>query len=210
MSQNKVLGVLQAKGVVLTDDHLVYTSGRHGSAYVNKDAIFTDPSLVSALCFDIAEHFNLAGGYDVVVGPVLGGIILAQWTAYHASALIGQKVLAVYAEKDGEAFVLRRGYDQLVAGKRVLVVEDILTTGSTVRKVVAAVRAAGGEVIGVGALCNRGEVTVAAVGDVPELLALVELTLESWPEADCPLCLAGQPINTAVGKGREFLARKKS
>ena len=91
---------------------------------------------------------------------------------------------------------------------RVLVVEDILTTGGSVKKVIEATRAIGGEVVGLGVLCNRGGITSHDVGDVPKLFALVNVTLESWTEAECPLCAKGIPINTDVGKGRDFLARK--
>lgn len=88
--------------------------------------------------------------------------------------------------------------------------EDVLTTGGSVKKVVEATRAIGGKVIGLGALCNRGGITPQEVAEVPKLVALVNMRLEAWDEKDCPLCEQNIPINTDVGKGREFLARKKS
>jgi orotate phosphoribosyltransferase len=105
-------------------------------------------------------------------------------------------------------FVFRRGYDKLIPGKQVLVVEDVLTTGGTVKKVVGAVRELGGIVVGVGALVNRGGITAKDVGDVPRLGALINITLDVWDEKACPLCEQGVPINTDVGKGREFLDRR--
>ena len=93
--------------------------------------------------------------------------------------------------------------------KKVLVVEDVLTTGGSVKKVVEAVRALEGQVIGVGALCNSGNITANDLGNVPELLALVKISLESWEEKDCPLCQRQVPINTVLGKGQEFLVRQK-
>jgi orotate phosphoribosyltransferase len=119
-------------------------------------------------------------------------------------------VLGVYADKDGDAFVVKRGYDKLVKGKRVLVVEDVLTTGGSVRKVVEATCVAGGEVIGVAALVNRGNVKTTDIGNVPALAALVSISLDAWDENDCPMCKGGTPVNTDVGKGREFLARKQA
>ena len=104
-------------------------------------------------------------------------------------------------------FLLRRGYDKLVVGKNVLVLEDILTTGGSVKKAVETAKAAGGKVVGVAALCNRGGVTAEFLG-VPELHSFLEVSLESWEEKDCPLCAAKIPIHTEVGKGREYLARK--
>ena len=93
------------------------------------------------------------------------------------------------------------------AGRRVLVVEDIVTTGGSVRQTVAAVRTAGGQVTMVTALCNRGGVTAADLG-VPVFSALVTLSLDSWEAASCPLCRDGVAVNTDVGKGREFLASR--
>jgi orotate phosphoribosyltransferase len=88
-------------------------------------------------------------------------------------------------------------------------VEDVLTTGGSARRVVEATRAIGGKVVGLGVLCNRGGVTPQDVANVPELFALVNVKMNAWDEAECPLCAQGVPINTDVGKGREYLARKQ-
>ena len=120
------------------------------------------------------------------------------------------EVFGVYAEKseNGDAFVIKRGYDKLIAGKNVLVVEDVLTTGGSAKKVVEATRAIGGNVVGLGVLCNRGGITLQDAPDVPKLNALVNVKLDAWDETSCPLCEQNVPINVDVGKGREFLARK--
>ncbi len=210
MNGDDVLALLADVGALITGDHLVYTSGRHGSSYVNKDALYPHTAATAAVCERLARHFTGAG-VEVVAGPTIGGVILAQWTAYHLSAMDGREVLAVYAEEeaaaDGKRRALRRGYDTLAQGRRVLVVEDVLTTGGSARQVVEAVRRAGGEVIGVGALCNRGGVTAATLS-APELYALVEVPLESYAPEDCPLCAAGVPINTRVGKGAAYLGAR--
>jgi orotate phosphoribosyltransferase len=191
--------ILAEVGGILTGRHVVYTSGRHGRAYVNKDAVYPHTERVAELCGLLAESVRELEA-EVVCGPALGGIILSQWTAHHLHAL------AVFAEKlPASGLGLRRGYDRLVAGRRVLVVEDVLNTGGSVREAVAAVRAAGGEVVAVAALCNRGGLTAADL-DVPVLRALMALSLESWDAASCPLCRDGVPVDTDVGKGREFLA----
>ena len=217
MSEHEVFRSLQDVGAILKG-HFVGTSGKHLDTYVNKDAIYPHVSLVSFLCAEIMNRFTKDCGaagvgvdYEIVVGPEKGGIILAQWTAYNSAhwRAQGSEILAVYAEKDGDGFVFRRGYDKLIAGRRVLVVEDVLTTGGSVGKVVNAVRKLDGNIIGVGAICNRGGVTAKDIGGVPKLEALLNLNLASWDEASCPMCAAGIPINTDVGKGREFLARKQ-
>ena len=210
INEAEVLDLLGSVNGIITNSHIVYTSGKHGSAYVNKDAIYPHTSATSRLCQAIAEHFA-PKNIDAVLAPAVGGVILSQWTAHHLSGLYGREVLGVYAEKaeTGDSFVIKRGYDRLIAGKNVLVVEDVLTTGGSVKKVVETANAIGAKIVGVGALCNRGGISSAELGNVPELYALVNVTLDAWEEATCPLCAKGVPINTNVGKGREYLASKK-
>ncbi len=214
MMMKKTAGeILGEVGAIITGSHIVYTSGRHGRDYVNKDAVYPHTAIISDLCRNIAAQF-VGYGPEVVVAPAIGGVILSQWVAHHLSHLLEvsiQDILAVYAEKaDDGSFVIKRGYDKLVKGKRVLVVEDILNTGGSVKKVVEAVRFIGGDVIGLGALCNRGGVTPKDVGDVPRLITLANVSMDSWAEDECPMCAQQIPINIDVGKGREFLARQKA
>ena len=209
MTEPEVLKILNQAGAVITGSHIVYTSGWHGEAYVNKDAVYPHTREVSKLCRAIAERFAKSG-VEAVIAPAVGGVILSQWVAHHLTELTGREVLGLYAEKEGDSFRIKRGYDRLVTGRKVLVVEDVLTTGGSVKKVVEAVRSAGGNVIAAAALCNRGGVTKTDLGEVPELCALVNLRLDSWEEEECPLCARKVPVNTAVGKGREFLARKQA
>ncbi|GAC1399541.1 MAG: phosphoribosyltransferase family protein [Ktedonobacteraceae bacterium] len=198
-------------GAIITDSHFVYNSGRHSSVYINKDALYLHPGIIAQLCHKMAQPYD-ADQIDVVVGPVLGGIVLSQWTA-HALNLrrsIGE-TLAIYAEKEqgsDQAFVFHRGYDKHIPGKRVLIVEDILTTGGSVRRVIELVRKHGGNVVGVSALCNRGSVQTQDVGNVP-ISTLITLALETYPEEACPFCKQHVPINTDVGKGRMFLAKQR-
>lgn len=211
MNKLSASGILNDVGAVITDSHIVYTSGKHGTAYVNKDAVYPHTEKISALCSMIAgQFFRNHEDVDVVVAPALGGIVLTQWVAYHLSYLTSKEVLAVYAEKTADGnFVFTRGYDKLVIGKRVLVLEDVLNTGGSVKKVVNLVRTTGGEVVGLGALCNRGGVTSQDVGDVLKLFSLIDVTLDAWDASDCPLCAQGVPINTDVGKGKEFLEQQQ-
>jgi orotate phosphoribosyltransferase len=145
---------------------------------------------------------------EAVVGPALGGIILSQWTAYHLSKLTGKEVLGIYAEKmPDKSQLLTRGYDALVRRKRVLVVEDILTTGVSLAKVIRSVKDVGGMVVAACAMINRDpdKIDSALIG--APLKTLAELRLPSWNEVDCPMCKKEIPVNTTVGKGREHLAR---
>jgi orotate phosphoribosyltransferase len=208
MTRSDILKVLETHRALISDSHIVYTSGKHGAAYVNKDAIYPFTAAVSALCKEIADHFR-GSAIEAVAAPAIGGVILSQWVAHHLKSEMCTPI-AVYAEKTAAgAFEFRRGYDHLLSGRRVLVVEDVLTTGDSLRDVCRAVTAAGGTIVAAAALCNRGAVTARALAVTSELFALIDLPLEAWDEGECPLCARGVPINIEVGKGREFLARKK-
>jgi orotate phosphoribosyltransferase len=204
----ETLGILREAHALLEKDHFVYISGDHGSGWIDKDAIYPHTERIERLCRDMA---NVVRGCDaeVVCGPATGGLIVAEWTAHELG------VLSVFAEHDPTPqdgalrgrFVLRRGYDQVVCGKRVLVVDDIVNTGLSLRQTAEAVRGAGGEVVGAACLVSRGNVDAAGLG-VSRYLYLLEYQIPAWPAPACPLCQAGVPINTRYAHGREYLARQ--
>lgn len=103
-------------------------------------------------------------------------------------------------------FVVKRGYDKKISGKKVLVVEDVLTTGNSVRKVIKAVLKLGCEVVGVGAICNRGAVTLEDVG-VSNLFSCVNIKMEAYEPDQCPECATGKPINLELGHGKAFVEK---
>jgi len=205
------LEIFEHFDVVIVDSHIVYASGKHGSTYVDKDALYPNTRTISKLCKKIALNFYNGDRVDTVIAPAMGGVILSQRVAEHLTEITRGTVFAVYAEKalTHTGFIIKPSYHKYVAGKRLLVVEDILNTGGTAAKVIATVRQIGGNVVGLGALCNRGGVTSEDVGGVPTLKSLVNIKLDSWDEKDCPLCKSGVPINTKVGHGREFLERQQ-
>jgi orotate phosphoribosyltransferase len=209
MTEAEVLDVLQKVGAVRSG-HFVFTSGLHADTYVNKDAMYPYTREVSQLCKTIAEHVKDLG-IEMVIGPAYGAIILSTWTAYHLSELTGREIGGVYADKDGQSgFIIKRGYDKLIAGKKTLVVEDLTTTGGSIQKTVETARSAGADVQAVVALFNRGGVEAKDIGDPPHFISLVNLQLEQWAPEKCVLCERGIPVNTELGHGREFLARKAS
>jgi orotate phosphoribosyltransferase len=208
MTEDQVLELLQKVGAFRTG-HFVLISGRHADSYINKDALYPYTHDTSRLCLAMAERFK-DKNIEAVIGPAVGAAILSMWTAYHLTDLTGKEIYGTYADKDGQGgFVIKRGFDQLIKGKRVLVVEDLVTTGGSLKKVVEAARTAGADVVGAIALGNRGDVTAEMVGSPEVFDQLLNVHLESWDEADCELCKAGIPVNTDVGHGKEFLARKK-
>src|SRR3972149_6562479 len=96
-----VVEILKSIGAVITNDHFVYTSGKHGSIYINKDALYPHTELTSQVGEMLAKA-NIGLEIDTVVGPALGGIILSQWTAYHLSKLKKKEIHGVYTEKDAK------------------------------------------------------------------------------------------------------------
>jgi len=204
MTHDQILHILEKTGALISEGHFQYTSGRHGKAYVNKDALYPHVDIASAVGRAFAERFT-GDEIDVVVGPALGGIILSQWTAHHLSRLNQREVLSVYAEKVEDTLALKRGYDKLVRGKKVLVVEDVVTTGSSVDKTMTAIRNAGGHVFGVAVICNRGGLTLADLKDVTALYDLAKLPLDSWAPQDCPLCKDGIALSGDFGKAKRIV-----
>jgi orotate phosphoribosyltransferase len=212
MNDPSIMQLFVDAGAIITDSHFVYSSGRHSSVYINKDALYLHTETISKLCQLMARPYD-ANQIDVVVGPVLGGIVLSQWVTHHLNAHRSSgETLAVYAEKERDAadktFSFHRGYDKYIPGKNVLVVEDVLTTGGSAHQVIELVRGHRGNIIGLSALCNRGNVQPADVGNVL-IHTLVTINLETFKEAECPFCQQHIPINTELGKGRAFLARQK-
>jgi len=210
MNNEAMTQVFADAGAIITNDHFVFTAGAHSDTYINKDALYVHTKTISDLCKIMADHYD-ANEIDVVIGPVIGGVVLSQWVSYHLNCKRSSgEVLSLYAEKEGEGrektFVIKRGYDAYIPGKNVLVVEDLLTTGDSACKVIECVKALGGKVVGLSVLGNRGGVKTQDVGNVP-IHALINITMQSWTEEDCPLCKAKKPINIKLGKGKAFLEK---
>src|SRR5947209_18109673 len=127
MNDPKIMQMFADVGAIVTDSHFVYSSGRHSSVYVNKDALYLHTDVISALCQEMARPYD-ADQIDVVVGPVLGGIVLSQWVAHHLSTRRSHdETLAVYADNEGDgpdkSSVVRRRYDSCIAENDILVHE---------------------------------------------------------------------------------------
>lgn len=206
---SKVIDILKRVKAITINDHIVLTSGKHSTTYLNKDALYPHTDEVSNIGRLMAEKYK-DKEVEVVIGPAIGGIILSQWVAYHLSKLKGKKVFGGYTEKDEHKNqVFRRGYEKLVKDKKVLVVEDFTTTGGSVRKTVDSVKMVGGDVIGVCVMANRNpkEVNSQVVGALFNCLEVFEA--DAYDEKDCPMCKKNKPINKEIGHGKEYLAKKK-
>ena len=206
---NEILEILKSVGGLITDSHIIGTSGKHLDAYINKDALYPHTQKTSLICEKLAQILKDLE-VDVVVSPALGGIVLSQWVAFHLSNMKNREIFAVYAEKTPEKnMVFTRGYDRYISGKRILVVEDVFNTGGSAKKTVEAVRAAGGNVVAVAGIVNRNPETVNSGFFGAPLHVLCEFKLSAFEEMDCPMCRSGIPINTEVGHGKKYLESKK-
>jgi len=203
-----VIQVLKSIGAIVTDSHFVYTSGKHGSVYIRKDMLYPNTTKTSQVCILFAQKFKNKD-IDVVVGPSIGGIILSQWTAYHLSKLKNKKIISVFTEKDENSNqVFKRDYDKLVKNKKILIVEDLTTTGGSVKKVIESVKKAGGKIMAVCIMVNRDPEKVNSKTIGHPLSHLGVFKAQSFDKDKCPLCKNKIPINTSVGHGKKFLSSK--
>ena len=175
--------IFHKSGAIL-EGHFLLASGLHSPIYWEKFRVLQFPNYTEQLCRMIATHFQKQG-IQVVAGPTTGGIILA----FEVARQLG--VRGIFAEKIGtQERAFRRGFN-IDAGERVLIVDDIITTGDSIRQVLEAVAKKGGIAIGIGALVNRSE----KGGDfgVPFFSCHRAITLTYLPQ-DCPLCAAKIPL----------------
>lgn len=204
MKEQRALRILKKHGVIV-QGHFPGTSGRHLAEYVEKRLLHPHTNDVSKLCRAIAREFA-SEEIDTVIGPERGGIILSQWVAHNLTKvtanLLDGEIWAVYAEKTKDGgFAIPSLFEKFISGRLVLVVDDTLTTGGTVKRIVEAVREMGGGVVGVGALWNRGDVTAKDIGDVPRFYSLINKKLADWSPEECLLtgpCSKGVPINLRI------------
>ena len=175
--------ILQKAGAMLKG-HFLLVSGAHSPIYWEKFRVLQFPTYTEQLCRMIADHFQKEG-IQVVAGPTTGGIILA----FEVARQLG--VRGIFAEKEGtDKRAFRRGFS-IDPGERVLVVDDIVTTGNSVRQVIDAVTKQGGKVVGVGVLVNRSEQELEFSAPFFSCHRIITLT---YPPEDCPLCAAKIPL----------------
>ena len=175
--------LLRSTGAIL-EGHFRLASGRHSGIYVEKFRIMEDPAATTEMCGMIAGHFRNAGA-TLVIGPAMGGVILAYETAKHLG------LHSMFTEKDAAGrHYFDRGFG-VQPGQPVLVVDDVLTTGGSVRQVLSVVEQAGAMVVGGGWLHDR---TNGAVDFGAPFYACHAMNIESFPPDDCPLCRQGLPL----------------
>lgn len=185
MNSQEILQLFQDLGVV-AQGHFLLSSGRHSAEYWEKFRLLEHPQVTERLCRDIVLRY-LTSDISVVVGPTTGGALLAQEVGRQLRA---RCVIAESAAQGGRE--LRRGF-VLHSGERTLVVDDVLTTGLSVRETLNAIRPFGPDLLGIEVLIDRSEGEDGTRFGVP-LHALFRAQAHSYDASDCPLCRAGQPV----------------
>lgn len=177
------LGKLLEESSAVLKGHFLLTSGRHSDVYFEKFRVIEQPEVLSALCAEIANHYKDAG-IEAVAGPTTGGIIIA----FEVARQMG--LPAVYVETENGEKTLRRG-KTLPAGQKILIVDDVLTTGTSLVETHKAIENAGGEVVGFGVLIDRRQPTAVINGP---LYGAYKVDAVSYAPEEVPDWLAAIPI----------------
>ena len=190
MNQAEVRQLLVDTGAIM-EGHFLLTSGLHSGLYVEKFQVLQWPEHTAKLCAALAERFK-KDGVQVVVGPVTGGILLA----HEFGKNLGTR--AIFTERENGKMTLRRGF-AIEPGEKVLIVEDIVTTGGSVQEVLEVIKEKGGEVVGVALLVDRSG-GKANFGVRTE--SLLTLEVPTYQPDTCPLCAKGVPMTKRGRTGK--------
>ena len=182
LSNEEILEVFK-KYQALKEGHFLLTSGRHSNRYLQCALVLQYPAVAEKLCRQLIKQIAIED-IDIVIGPAIGGITLA----YEIGRQLG--TAALFAEREDKVMNLRRGFS-IPQGAKVLVVEDVITTGGSVKETIEVVKAHGGEVVGVASLVDRsgGKVDLGY-----PLYSLLSMEVVSYEADACPLCQEGLPI----------------
>ncbi len=191
MTEQEVKDLLIKTNAIM-EGHFLLTSGLHSPHYVEKFNVLQHPAYTEKLCQAMAEKFK-DQNIQTVVGPVTGGILLAHETG----KALGTR--AIFTERENGKMTFRRGFS-LQPGERVLIVEDIVTTGGSIKEVIDVVKAQGGIPVAVSMLVDRSG-GKASFGDVP-CTALLHLNVDTYKPEECPLCKQGIPMTKRGRTGK--------
>lgn len=182
ISRERVLQIFE-EAEVLLKGHFLLSSGRHSDQYMQCAKIFQHTKYSEEVCKSLAENY-INDKIDVVIGPALGAVQMT----YEVSRHLGCR--NIFAERDKEGVMsLRRGF-YINPGENVLVVEDVTTTGGSVKEVMKIVNENGGNIVGVGCVIDRsnGEIDFGV-----RFTPVISMTVESWAPEECALCKQGLP-----------------
>jgi orotate phosphoribosyltransferase len=180
LSREEAVKIFMDAGALLSG-HFVLTSGRHSDHYMQCAQVLKHPAHTEVLAGHLVETFR-DDGIEIVIGPAIGGIIVS----YELGRQL--RVPAIFAERENGRMALRRGF-RLYPKQSVLVVEDVITTGGSVREVMQLVEEHGAEVRGVGVLVDRSNGSIRFGVKQDQVLSM---EIKSWDPAECPLCKEGR------------------
>ena len=180
--QNEIFEIF-GKAKALLKGHFLLSSGLHSDVYFEKFQVLQHPEYVEILCHKLASLFK-DDNVEVVVGPTTGGIIIA----YEVAKSL--KTRSIFAEPGDEGRIFKRGFD-IKKGERTLIVDDILTTGGSVKEVIGLVKKHEGNIVGIGLLLDRSGGKTRF--DYP-LKALATTEVTNYHPEECPLCKRGEPL----------------
>jgi len=183
LTEAELWGLFETTGAVLKG-HFLLSSGLHSPVYIQCAKLLQHPDLAERVCRALAEKVRGLGPVQAVVGPALGGIVVA----YELARALG--VRGMFAERDDGRMCLRRGFE-VSPGERVLIAEDVVTTGRSSLEVAEVVRAAGGNPVGIACLVDRRP--DATEPKLP-VISLLRIELETFSPEECPLCREGVPL----------------
>jgi orotate phosphoribosyltransferase len=166
--------------------HFILSSGLHSSEYIQCQKVLQYPRYAKILADELSRRLRLdVLEPDAIIGPAMGAIYWAVYVATSMDSFVEEPVKAAFAERtaDGEDFQIRRGI-QILEGDKIIVVEDVVTTGGSAKKVINLVKNMGAEVIAVASIIDRSEGVDFAAPFYP----LLKLELETFAPSDCPLC----------------------
>lgn len=192
LGQEEVLQIFKDTGALL-QGHFLLTSGKHSAQYMQCAQVLQYPEKAAALGRELALKFKGAA-IDTVIGPAMGGIIVA----HEVGRSLGVRVF--FTERQNGEMALRRGF-KITPGEKVLVVEDVITTGGSVREVIRIVEETGADVVGVGVLVDRSGGTAQFEG-LP-LHSLLQMNIEAFEPGNCPLCGRGIPWEKPGSRGKK-------
>ncbi|HTY60457.1 MAG TPA: orotate phosphoribosyltransferase [Bacteroidota bacterium] len=193
MEHEHLLSIFRDSGALL-EGHFQLTSGLHSNRYFQCARVLQFPHYTELLCSELAHQFRPAG-IDVVIAPALGGIVVGQE--------VGRQLRArtLFAERKEGVMQLRRGFD-IAPGEKVLVCEDVVTTGGSVSEVISLVRSRGGNVAGVAFIVDRSGGKVKFPLDPGGLqCSLMAMDVVAYPPSECPLCAQGLPVVKPGSRG---------
>ncbi|MBL7135242.1 MAG: orotate phosphoribosyltransferase [Candidatus Marinimicrobia bacterium] len=191
MKTESYLDILKECGATLKG-HFLLTSGLHSDTYVEKFKVLQYPLLTDKLCKDIAEHFRKTKPH-VIVGAATGGIIIS----HSIGRLLSTR--SIFAERENKNLVLRRGFD-IKPGERVLIVDDVVTTGGSIYELMDLVTKKGGILMGIGVFIDRSGEKVN-FGD--SYFPLITMDIPTYKPEECPLCASNIPLTTRGRTGKK-------